>query len=356
MSSNLGVKHTFNAQVQAARGLSILLVLLSHFFGWPRHGGTLGVSLFFCISGYLITSILLDEFNQKGTINYRTFYLRRAKRLLPLAYVTILATTLIFSVLRFLYPELETFYPLFINEKQLLLSAVFCIAYVGNLFGHAHIGFNDLFYALGHFWSLGVEEQFYIFWPSLLVLMLRKYTKSKMLKIIIATIFLSILFRTFLTLMNKTVWTLPTTYIDILLIGAIIAILKFKFSIFITKRISIYFVLPSLASLLYIFYTTVSQSDFSGMGYTIIAFAVVSGFICLMGFPLFGRIKPLKWLGDYSYSLYCIHWPVYELCTFFFQNYAIRLTTAIAFSFILSILSRKYLEAFFWQSRFAKMD
>ena len=352
MSSESGVKHTYSPNVQAARGLSILLVLLSHFFHWPRHAGTLGVSLFFCISGYLITSILLDEFQQNGTVNYREFYLRRARRLLPLAYVVILVTTLIFIILRFCYPRLETFPDLLINQKQLLLSALFCLAYVGNLFGHAHIGFNDLTFPLGHFWSLGVEEQFYIFWPGSLVFMLRKYTNSKMLKFVTVGIFLSIVFRTFLTLANKTVWTLPTTYLDILLAGAFIAILKFRFSVFITKRISLYFMLPCVASLIYIFYSTIAQADYSGMGYVIISIAVISGFICLLGFPIFGSIKPLKWLGDYSYSLYCIHWPVYELCLFFFDNYTIRLVTAIASSFILSILSRKYLEVIFWKSRF----
>ena len=352
MSSESGVKHTYSPNVQAARGLSILLVLLSHFFHWPRHAGTLGVSLFFCISGYLITSILLDEFHQNGRVNFREFYLRRAKRLLPLAYVVILVTTLIFTILRFYYPRLETFPDLQINQKQLLLSALFCLAYIGNLFGNAHLGFNDLTSPLGHFWSLGVEEQFYIFWPGLLVFMLRRYTNSKMLKFVTAGVFLAIVFRTLLTLANKTVWTLPTTYLDILLIGAIIAILKFKFSVFITKRISVYFILPSLVSLTYIFYSTISQADYSGLGYVIISIAVISGFICLLGFPIFGSIKPLKWLGDYSYSLYCIHWPVYELCLFFFDNYTIRLATAIALSFILSILSRKYLEVIFWKSRF----
>jgi peptidoglycan/LPS O-acetylase OafA/YrhL len=81
---------TFNPNIQTLRGLSVLLVVLYHFFDFPRNGGALGVGIFFCISGYVITNILIVEFSKNNQIDIVRFYSRRLKRLLPLLLLVLL--------------------------------------------------------------------------------------------------------------------------------------------------------------------------------------------------------------------------------------------------------------------------
>lgn len=215
-------RHSYNPNIQALRGISILLVLSFHFFNYPRQSGAIGVGLFFCISGYLITSILMDEFEENGKIRFKTFYIRRARRLLPLAYSVLLLSVLLFTLLR-------VFHHANINEKQLILSAVFCFFYIGNLFGLTHMGFNDLATPISHFWTLAVEEQFYVVWPILLLTIVRRLKKSTPFFVVFGLIALSILLHTLFSLAGKTVWTLPTTYLDILLAGCLLSMIQFKY-------------------------------------------------------------------------------------------------------------------------------
>ena len=92
MDGKVPIEKLWNPNIQALRGLAILLVLIFHFFGWPEQFGALGVGIFFCISGYLITNILITEFRDTGRISISNFYLRRARRLLPLAFLVIALT------------------------------------------------------------------------------------------------------------------------------------------------------------------------------------------------------------------------------------------------------------------------
>jgi peptidoglycan/LPS O-acetylase OafA/YrhL len=134
------------------RALSILLVLLGHIthgVGWWRPLGTMatfGVRVFFVISGYLITSLLLKETNKTGTVSLRAFYLRRTLRIFPpfYAFVGVVALAAAFGWLRL--------------ERYDLIAA---LTYTTNY--HQERGWN-----LGHAWSLSVEEQFYLLWPFLM--------------------------------------------------------------------------------------------------------------------------------------------------------------------------------------------
>lgn len=146
--------------LEGVRALAVALVLAYH-LGWERTpGGLLGVGVFFTLSGYLITSLLIRDFERYGRIDLRTFWIRRARRLLP-AVVMVLTAVLVATLVT--DPS-----ALWDRAKQ----AVAGFFYVANW---ATIVSGDSYFAqtagpqpLGHLWSLAVEEQFYLIWPVLL--------------------------------------------------------------------------------------------------------------------------------------------------------------------------------------------
>ena len=140
------------------RGIAILLVVISHVPGWgfAQFGGAVGVQLFFVLSGFLITRILIAEVRQTGTVSLRSFWLRRAARLLPAIIVLIVG-----------------FVPvaLFLGEtsawlRNSLLGASYQASFI--LSGGGSLGVVD------HMWSLAVEEWFYLVWPFVIVVLARR--------------------------------------------------------------------------------------------------------------------------------------------------------------------------------------
>src|SRR5215213_8777139 len=154
------VRLSYSPGLDGLRAIAVMAVLLYHAdLGWIP-GGFLGVEVFFVISGYLITALLLSEWRQKGTIDLKNFWLRRARRLLPALYV-LLVVTLAFAVV---------FLP---GEVAGLRGDVFAaVGYVTNWF--LIFGQESYFESVGrpsmlqHLWSLAVEEQFYLIWPVVL--------------------------------------------------------------------------------------------------------------------------------------------------------------------------------------------
>ena len=147
------------ASLDGLRAVSIFMVLCAHALGyshmahWPawftRYSawtigyGPFGVNVFFVISGFLITTLLLKEREKQGVISLRNFYIRRAYRILPAAYVVTIAVAIVW-------------------HHRVRLSDVVCsLLYVQNYNAHST-------FSLGHMWSLAVEEQFYLLWPFLL--------------------------------------------------------------------------------------------------------------------------------------------------------------------------------------------
>lgn len=139
--------------LDVVRGIAILMVMVSHLrHGW-RSEGSLGVSVFFVLSGFLITALLLEEWRDKGRIDFKAFYLRRAKRLLPAMVVMIVVVSAVKAHLGVAWRG---------SLESVLL-------YVSNW---AYIDGVQMTW-VQHTWSLAIEEQFYLVWPVLLVLALR---------------------------------------------------------------------------------------------------------------------------------------------------------------------------------------
>jgi len=156
----------FRPDIEGLRAVAVLLVLLYH-AGVPAiSGGYVGVDVFFVVSGFLITGLILRELEARRSVSLSRFYARRARRLLPAATLT-LVVTLAASVV--LLP--------FVRIPAISIDVAAAATYVSNLrFG---VSANDYFAAAAapspvlHFWSLSLEEQFYLFWPLMLLLTYR---------------------------------------------------------------------------------------------------------------------------------------------------------------------------------------
>lgn len=156
---------SYRPEIDGLRTISVMLVILHH-LGWSFiPGGYIGVDIFFVISGYLITKIVTQEIRE-NRFSIGQFYKRRIIRLAP-ALITVLIATSIVSLIIMLPAELINYFNSVIYAS--LFSANFYMwKEVGGYFGA-----QAEFIPLLHLWSLAVEEQFYIFWPIVLLLVLR---------------------------------------------------------------------------------------------------------------------------------------------------------------------------------------
>lgn len=156
---------TYQRHIDGLRAVAVLSVIFYHFKVPGFSGGFVGVDIFFVISGYLITALILKEASQDGRFNFKRFYIRRMRRLFPAMAVTFAASLLV--ALPLLSPEgFQAF-------GRSLAAAVFSIS---NIFFWSESGYFDQMSHLKpllHTWSLGVEEQFYLIWPALLWLTIR---------------------------------------------------------------------------------------------------------------------------------------------------------------------------------------
>ncbi|WP_455133507.1 acyltransferase family protein [Microbacterium aurum] len=153
---------SFRPDIEGLRAVAVVAVILDHLFAWPA-GGFIGVDVFFVISGFLITGLLIREFDRSGRISFADFYRRRARRILPVSALVVIATVagagLAFPVARW---------------GDTLVDALWSFFFMANW----HFGFIGTDYLLGsgqisplrHYWSLSVEEQFYLVWPWVIIL------------------------------------------------------------------------------------------------------------------------------------------------------------------------------------------
>lgn len=149
----------FRPDVEGLRALAVVLVIFDHFVAWPAKG-FVGVDVFFVISGFLITGLLLREHERSGTIAFGRFYLHRVRRIAPAAILTIVVTVavgyLMFNAAR---------------ARELLTDGFASLIFFANwrfaAQGTDYFQASGMVSALQHFWSLSVEEQFYLVWPWL---------------------------------------------------------------------------------------------------------------------------------------------------------------------------------------------
>ncbi len=167
------------------RGMAIIGVMIYH--AGILKGGSIGVDMFFVLSGFLITSLLISEFDGYGSINLKNFYIRRILRLAP----ALIVMLIVYCLASFVVLSEE-------KANRNYIDALISVAYLTNWARAFSIHPPDF---LGHTWSLSIEEQFYIVWPTVLVLLLRLSNKRHHILVVAAsTALLSWMLRLYLSM------------------------------------------------------------------------------------------------------------------------------------------------------------
>lgn len=306
-------KPSFRADIEGLRGVAVLLVLLFHASIPGFNGGFVGVDVFFVISGYLITGMLFREYEATGKISLQNFYARRVRRLLP-ASALVLVVTLVASII--LLP------PLSLPSVAIDISAA--ALYVSNIVFAFRA--TDYFAAgsapspILHFWSLGVEEQFYLFWPAIF-LMVAYGAKRLRIRVGVAVIAIglsSFAFATFLVTRSGpwAFFSLPTRAWELAL-GGILAVFGTKLAR-IPQWLAITLGWVGLISVIYsglFIKATAPFPAWPALPPTLGAALLIAGGSGISRFTptlILGRSLP-QFLGRISYSLYLWHWPLLVL-------------------------------------------
>ncbi len=333
--------------IQALRALAVGLVILNHM--WPKRltGGYVGVDVFFVISGFLITSHLFRELNRNnGRVYLVKFYAKRVRRLLPVAFLVIL-----FSM--FFVWLIMPFDQWVRNVKELVFSAF----YVQNLYLYSmsvdYHASNQSATVAQHYWSLSVEEQFYLLWPLLLMLfyyLAKKFNSKALFPTCVGLFGLgSFAYCVYLTYTNlaQSYFFTPVRFWEFT-IGALVAVTA-----------------SSIAKIKFVNSLPVALTGWILIGISAILLkpdSIFPGFLAL--FPVLGTAiviisgvaKPVRFIhnltdlpivrltGDISYSLYLWHWPLIIFSFYLFDVTYKHKIILIFITYFLSCLSKFFVE------------
>ena len=321
-----------NYEIEFLRAVSVLFVVFFHFNLFNLDGGFVGVDIFFVISGYLITSIIL----QKRNFDLYKFYLKRLRRLLPI---------ILFTVLISIVVGLFILSPIHLN--RLITSSLFSIFGTSNFFFFSEAGYFDhekLFKPLLHTWSLAVEIQFYLIWP-LIILLTKNLFKSKIFYVLILIFIFSILLSTLYSSRTDSFFYFTVFRIYEFVIGSLLFFLIPKTC---PKKSLIYFFL----GLSIIFFSAFFfNSNFSFPGaYALVpcfgaALIIYSRFSDTKNFGKYLKSNSIQFLGSKSYTIYMLHWPF--LIFYSYQKMgSISYLEKNFFNYIYNYLFKLYLQIF----------
>lgn len=308
---------SWRPEIQALRALAIAAVVTYH--AWPGllPGGQVGVDIFFVVSGYLITGMLLREHARTGRVRLGAFALRRARRLLPSALLVLGACGVLTALVM---PEV------FRGQlvREIVASALSVQNWNLNLAGLADAEpLADS--PLRHYWSLSVEEQFYLVWPALLAALLAIGSRlTGGVRVVIVAI-TAITVASFLWNLHLTSLDSSLAYFSTLArawefgVGAILAAMPPSTMLAPVARAVLSWV--GLGAITAALVTPIDPADFPGAIVAVPVLATVAviwaGDPEVRGSPtILARLPAVTWLGDISYALYLWHWPLIAFTPF----------------------------------------
>lgn len=341
------MRGTFRADIEGLRAVCVIAVVLYHAFpNWLR-GGFIGVDIFFVISGYLITDLLLDEVQQTGRIGLLRFWGRRIRRILPAATFVLCCI----AALALLFPALDTR----ALSRHILAAAFF--------FHNIRQGWEAVDYLgaahddnpLLHYWSLSVEEQFYAVWPlamlgaCVLLRKVRSETRQRTFIVLIAALWLaSFAYSVHLT-RTSPVWAFfdPFSRSWQLLSGALLAaagpLVRQP-----GGRLNEVLGYLCLAVLVACFAAISNRQPYPGLIATVPTLAATllihanvgrqTGVAAILANPA------LRYIGRISFSWYLWHWPLLVFGRMAFGNHVAVQAGMIALSFLLASLTYRFIE------------
>lgn len=327
----------YRPALDGVRGVSILAVMVVHGgLFWLGRGGFLGVDIFFVLSGFLITTLLVEEWQQTARVSLKNFYARRGLRLLPALFAVVAACLVAVSV----SPPAEG---IAAGARRVLVAL-----YLSD--------WLKVYPPLFHTWSLSIEEQFYVAWPLMLYAMLRlRLRRRTMITFTVAVIAAVALHRAALWHAaageaRNLVYTRFDARADALLVGCLLGLLLTsraplrKLSTTLLRALAIFSAacvglllaaIPSDSPLLY-------YGGFTGVALLVAVFILHLFVAPVRAFSVLLELPVLRWFGRLSYGLYLWHLPVYSLYDatvppLSVRSYTLRLLVPFAAKFLLSV-------------------
>ena len=336
----------YRPALDGVRGIAIAIVVSFHAFGWPK-AGTLGVDLFFVLSGFLITTLMLEEHQRRGRIRIRAFYARRARRLLPALFVLLVPFLLIAAAAVLFRGAVPS---------SLLLGIGGALTYTSNVVVASDASAVPA--ALIHLWSLAAEEQFYIAWPLIALLVLRRGGTRFLGRMLIFLLAVAVAYRLQLLVRGASIGRVyygPDTHADSLLVGCLFGcyFVRGRLPAFMVSErargISIGVALAAVVAAAILlgrvpsrlaYETQLVPTAFAFAAGIFVVCAALGGSVVAWGLSA----RPIVFLGRISYSVYLWHLPLLVAFAGMDRHFGLRTVAAVFATVVVATGSRYVIE------------